>query len=193
MGFDFGAFNEEFYKKKGYARGPPDKTIKELAEILSATAPQGHVLDLGAGDGRHALYMAKEGFRVTAVEKCQAALERLEILVKTNSRIQPVQGDITVIEGLPQNHFDAVICTYVVHELQPEQARRITEYVRDHVKPAGYFALSAWLGKFRTHFEQAREQFMEWKEIKSIPGKSYAKKRKRYDKIELLLQKPNGV
>jgi len=183
---------------EGFANERPNEIVEVLAEVLSATAPQGHVLDLGAGDGRHTLYMAEKGLRVTAIEKDQQALEKLETLVKTNSliqpsRIQPVQGDITMIEGLPQNHFDAVICTYVVHELQPEQARRITEYVRDHVKPAGYFALSAWLGKFRTHFEQAREQFMEWKEIKSIPGKSYAKKRKRYDKIELLLQKPNGV
>ena len=39
--------------------GEPTKTVERLAELLSS----GLMLALGAGDGRHALYLAKKGFQ----------------------------------------------------------------------------------------------------------------------------------
>jgi dihydroneopterin aldolase len=40
--------------------------------------PQGTALDVAAGHGRHALYLASRGYRVDAVDRDAAALERLE-------------------------------------------------------------------------------------------------------------------
>ena len=50
----------------------PDPTlVKEIASL-----PPGRALDLGAGDGRNAIWLASRGWRVTAVDFSGVALER---------------------------------------------------------------------------------------------------------------------
>lgn len=49
----------------------PDPLIVRVADQL----PAGHALDLACGAGRHALYLAARGWRVTAVDGAPAALD----------------------------------------------------------------------------------------------------------------------
>ena len=66
---------ERFYEKTPgtSSYGNPTDLIRKITDIL----PNGTVLDLGAGDGRHALYLASQGFEVTAVDLSEAGLEKL--------------------------------------------------------------------------------------------------------------------
>ncbi len=50
----------------------PDPTLVEICAAL----PAGRALDLGAGDGRNAIWLAGRGWRVTAVDFSPVALER---------------------------------------------------------------------------------------------------------------------
>lgn len=56
----------------GEAGGPrePDPLIVLAADVL----PAGHAIDLACGAGRHALYLASRGWRVTAIDGAPAAL-----------------------------------------------------------------------------------------------------------------------
>lgn len=58
--------------------GEPVKTVERLAELM----PLGFVLDLGAGDGRNALYLARKGFTVKAVDLSEAGIAKLNRLAK---------------------------------------------------------------------------------------------------------------
>ena len=52
--------------------GPEPFLVEELASVA------GPVLDVAAGDGRNALWLARQGFAVTAVDIAPAAIARLE-------------------------------------------------------------------------------------------------------------------
>ncbi|MDQ3421899.1 MAG: methyltransferase domain-containing protein, partial [Actinomycetota bacterium] len=50
----------------------PNATVEEIVGQL----PPGRALDLGAGEGRHAVWLAQRGWRVTAVDFSEVGIER---------------------------------------------------------------------------------------------------------------------
>jgi SAM-dependent methyltransferase len=80
--------------------------------------PGGSALDLACGHGRHSLWLAQQGLRVTAVDRDQNALAELSA---GQPSIQTLQADL---EGqpwpLPGQTFDAVVVTnYLWRPLWP--------------------------------------------------------------------------
>lgn len=66
-------WSDRYKKRTGELKGPA-LFIKDNITSLK----KGTVLDLASGDGRNSIYLAKEGFKVTAVDFSEEALERLE-------------------------------------------------------------------------------------------------------------------
>lgn len=62
-------------------RAEPDESLVELVSPL----PPGRAVDLGAGEGRNSLWLAREGWDVVAVDASEVALDRL-------SRAAAVEG-----------------------------------------------------------------------------------------------------
>ncbi len=189
---------DELYRAKlqdaarGFANNPVKKTAKRLAEILSPRGPDGRrkILDLGAGDGRHTLYFADKGFEVTAVDKSEPAIGILEVMARHNPRIHPVRADITQIELLPEEQFDAAICTYVMQDLSQPQAIAAAEYLRDHVVKGGYLVAAVFLGKYKSIFHKhIQPLFQGWSTVKEEKGKTQTVALCNYDTLEILLQK----
>ncbi len=63
---------EDYFPKK-YGSNP---VHSEVLEAMQTVRP-GRALDLGCGQGRNALFLAKQGFEVTAVDQNELALEIL--------------------------------------------------------------------------------------------------------------------
>ena len=70
----------------------------------------GRVLDLACGSGRHAVWLAKQGFSVTAVDRDPEAIASLQRLALPNLQAEPMdlEGDGWPLEG---RAFDAVVVT----------------------------------------------------------------------------------
>ncbi|MEF9952569.1 MAG: methyltransferase domain-containing protein [Clostridium sp.] len=62
------------YLAKEFSPGEPDRFLIDNIFLLSP----GSVLDLASGDGRNSIYLAKKGFKVTAVDFSIEALKRLD-------------------------------------------------------------------------------------------------------------------
>ena len=84
---------------------------KELAEL----AP-GRALDLGAGEGRHALWLARTGWSVVAVDFSPAGLDRGRAMAtmekEVGGRIEWVAADLRTFVPEPQG-FDLILLSYV--------------------------------------------------------------------------------
>ena len=80
------------------AETPVPAVLREVIEGPRAIKP-GRALDLGCGMGRHAIYLATHGWRVTGLDSAGRALhtarERAE---KAGVNIDFVRGDVTRIE-----------------------------------------------------------------------------------------------
>ena len=66
--------DDEYLNKEKSTFGNPSKEVKELVPYLKKDAK---ILDVGCGDGRHALYLASLGFQVDAFDLSKNAIEKL--------------------------------------------------------------------------------------------------------------------
>jgi len=92
-----------------HAHGEPSPVV--LAE-LEGLAP-GRALDLGCGNGRHAMWLAERGWQVTAVDFSTEALRQArERSVATSVDVDWVEADLTEYEPERQA-FDLVLVAYL--------------------------------------------------------------------------------
>lgn len=88
----------------------PNVRLTETVESL----PPGDALDLGCGNGGDALWLARRGWRVTAVDISAVAVERLTGLARSHGlddRITAEQHDLQ--ESFPQGAFDLISAHYL--------------------------------------------------------------------------------
>ena len=130
----------------------PNSLLVQVAELL----PPGHALDLACGNGRNAHYLAKLGWRVTAVDSSPAALAH-------------VRGVETHLADLEKHEFAIepsaydLICDffYLQRDLFPA--------IREGVRPGGVFAGAVHLVTpghnpcFALHPGELRSEFAGWK------------------------------
>lgn len=99
----------------------------------AGTLPAGSALDLGAGEGRNAVWLAQQGWQVTAVDFAQAGLAKAAKLAATAEvNVSTVCADLTTYTP-PLAIFDLVIVLYlhlpapqrqVIHRLGRRRGRR---------------------------------------------------------------------
>jgi 2-polyprenyl-3-methyl-5-hydroxy-6-metoxy-1,4-benzoquinol methylase len=92
-------------------------TPNQFVEAEVAPLPPGRALDLAAGEGRNALWLAERGWQVTAVDFSAAALATGRSLAEAAGadvagRIAWVEGDLATWTGAPES-YDLVVCLYV--------------------------------------------------------------------------------
>lgn len=132
-------------------RKPEDDVIRWAATL----APGARILDLGAGVGRHALWLAAQGFDVTALD---AAPEGLAEIAR--------QGSVTTQQGrmdsLPfeTGTFDHVLSWNVIYHGDEDVLLRTIGEIRRVLKPGGSY-LGTMLSKRRLPHELAKAEGRE--------------------------------
>ena len=83
--------------------------VTTMEYIHRYTKPGAKVLEIGAGTGRYSIALAKEGYKVTAVELVES---NLEVLRKNSSDIIDIvsyQGDAINLGRFEDNQFDVTL------------------------------------------------------------------------------------
>ena len=88
----------------------------QFVEAECADLPTGRALDLAAGEGRNAIWLARRGWDVTAVDFSQVALDKGRTLAgvstgSTTGRIEWVCADATA--WTPEDSYDLVVIAYL--------------------------------------------------------------------------------
>ncbi len=107
-----------------------------LVETLGLLRP-GRALDLGCGEGRNALHLARNGWEVTAVDFSEVALDRLKAAsTEGELNIDIVCEDFNLYIQRVNKKFDLV----VVANIHPASEERFKMYsqIRDLVNPGGH-------------------------------------------------------
>ena len=110
---------DEFYRQ--YESVKAEEVHQNWIRLLDNVAP-GKALDVGAGSGRDARFLAGRGFAVTAVEPADALREQAKKL----SQQLPIQWLSDLLPGLPkvqalQQQFDLILLSAVWMHLSPDQ------------------------------------------------------------------------
>ncbi len=107
-------------------------------ELVSPLQP-GRALDLACGEGRHALWLARQGWRVTAVDFSRVGLEKATArAVGLGVEIECVHADLHDYRP-PADAFDLVLLAY----MHPDPARRASLFARaaEPLRPGGHLLL----------------------------------------------------
>lgn len=117
-----------------YASRDAKVPVHPSAIVLETTAnlKAGEALDVGMGNGRNAVYLARKGWKVTGID---ASNEAVKLATAEAQRLN------TVVEGVVGNfetydpgrgRYDLILCTYAA-SLATSQARKMI----DALKPGG--------------------------------------------------------
>lgn len=121
-------------------------SIRPFIKLVLKYKKAGSVLDLGSGVGRHSLFLAKKGFKVTAVDnksELMAALKALARLQKLPINI--IKDDVTTY--LPKKKFDVLISTMVLHFIPPKTQAKMIATMQNHTTKNGLNVLSSYTDK----------------------------------------------
>jgi tellurite methyltransferase len=111
---------------------PPSIFLRQVLEADSWQFPPGRALDIAAGKGRNALYLAERGFEVVAVDISKVALDvaRLHAQQK-HLEIDFQQSDLEQV-GFPEGEYDLILnINYLQRSLFPKIKAALR--VRGHV------------------------------------------------------------
>jgi len=122
----------------------PERTEREVEGLreMVALPPGGEVLDVACGWGRHAISLARAGFRVTGLDLSETLLERgRKRAAAAGVEVGFVRGDMREIPW--RGRFDAVLSLYssLGYFLSDEEDLRVLRGAREALRPDGVFVV----------------------------------------------------
>jgi len=109
---------------------------------VSGMMPPGDLLCLAEGEGRNAVFLARQGHRVVAVDSSVVGLAKAARLAGENGvRIETVTADLAAFAMEP-GRWDAIVSIFC--HLPPQVRRVLHRKVVEGLRPGGLFILEAY-------------------------------------------------
>jgi SAM-dependent methyltransferase len=133
---------DDRYAVDEYVYGTSPNTF--LAEHYQQL-PKGKVLCLAEGEGRNAVFLAEQGYDVTAVDNSAVGLEKAQKLAQQRGvAIETVVADLAHFD-LGQSKWDGIVSIFC--HLPPAMRQRVHAQIPNALKPNGIFLLEAYCPK----------------------------------------------
>jgi SAM-dependent methyltransferase len=130
---------------EGFTYGArPNQFVAAAAPDLPAGA---ELVDLGSGEGRNAVWLAEQGFRVTAVDFSEAGLNKTRALARQRGvAVETVRADLGFWR--PERQWDVAVCTFL--HLRLAERLRFYTAVQAALRPGGLFVAEWFRPEQRT-------------------------------------------
>jgi len=144
---------------------------KNNLEIISGAAQEmltykksGSVLDVGTGTGRNALFLAKKGFTVTALDSIKSKLIALKKIAKEQG-ITLYFKHANIVTFKPTKKYDIVLALVSLHFLKDTQVSKTIENIKQYTKSGGLNVITVHT-KQNTNKSHARPHLFRKNELK---------------------------
>ncbi|HEX8161158.1 MAG TPA: class I SAM-dependent methyltransferase [Pyrinomonadaceae bacterium] len=130
---------DERYSAEGYAYGTkPNEFLEENVDHI----PKGRVLSLAEGEGRNAVFLAKRGYAVTAVDASLVGLNKARKLAEENGvAVEFIHADLADYD-LGENKWDGIVSIFC--PLPSSLRKQLYKKVEAALKRNGVFLLEAY-------------------------------------------------
>jgi SAM-dependent methyltransferase len=135
--------------KHGWGVNDPSPYARKFLTRLKRIIPKGRLVDIGCGEGRHAIMASRLGFKVTAVDYEPLALKRAQRFAKEKGAkgIDYRTADILHMP-VPETVFDIVLDYGCLHHQRKADWPDYKASVLRVLSPHGFFILSVFSPKF---------------------------------------------
>jgi tellurite methyltransferase len=115
---------DQIYKAPGYVFGKePSDFLKEQLHLLPLKN-QARVLDIAMGEGRNAVFLAKQGFDVEGVDLSEVAIEKANRLARENHvSIRAIEADLNQYVIKPESYDVILNIDYLQRNLIPQMKK----------------------------------------------------------------------
>ncbi len=137
---------ESRYDTEEYYWGvKPSEMCFEVMKLLPPTKPL-RVLDIGCGEGKDAVFFAKNGYKVSAFDITQSGIDKAKRLAEQH-RVNVNFFRADVKDFRLESEFDVIFCSGVLHYIPNELREEIFKNYRSHTSAGGLNAMNAFVKK----------------------------------------------
>lgn len=138
---------ERLYEGEDYYWGlEPAEFLPGLASLLSGRKGEIKVLDIGCGEGKDAVYMAQQGFSVTAFDITESGIKKTKALASRRGvELCAYVADINAFTLTEQ--FDVIYSTGTIQYLKDDAIDGFFEKIKKHTNPGGLHYFNVFVDK----------------------------------------------
>ena len=130
---------DERYSVKEYVYGTKPN---EFLEANASSIPKGKVLSLAEGEGRNAVFLAKQGYSVTAVDASLVGLEKAKKLADDNGvSVEFIHADLRDYD-FGKNQWDGIVSIFC--PIPSAFRKQLYKKLESGLKKNGVFLLEAY-------------------------------------------------
>ena len=137
---------EKKYDAEEYYWGiVPNEMCYEIMKRKPPIRPY-KVLDMGCGEGKDAVFLAKNGYAVSAFDASEKGLEKAKELARQNHvEVNFFKADINEYE--PEEEYDIIFSSGTLHYLSLKHRERLIQSIKKHTLNGGMHALNVFVKK----------------------------------------------
>ena len=142
------SYFKDAYKDKKYFFGVEPSEI--CYEILKKYPPGKYrrILEIGCGEGKDAVFFARNGYEVTAFDIAEAGIEKAKFLADTNRvDIDLFCADLFLYHIEEAKEFDIIYSKRVFHVLTKKQREEILSHYKEHTSSGGVNVIEVFVQK----------------------------------------------
>ena len=117
-------------------------------DILKLFPPDGHkkLLEIGCGEGKDALFFARNGYEVTAFDIAQSGIDKLQKMAdRYNVPINAFRADM--MEYRLTESYDIIYSSRSLHHIRPTVRKKVIEHFQENTKEGGYNVMNVFVKK----------------------------------------------
>ncbi len=135
------AYNQAYSSTPNLFGAEPDMVLVNHIHLLDKSKP---VLDIGSGQGRHALYLARHGFEAVALDPSGEATHQLQTTADHEQLpILCIEGMIESFEA-ESGRFGTVLVFGLIQIFTWEQTRDLIARINELIAPGGHVIFTGW-------------------------------------------------
>ncbi len=160
-------FDRAYTEHEKIFDGKPHANVETIVTLLP---PHSSVLDLGAGNGRDAVYLAEHGAEVTAIDISSVGLELLrKKAAERGVNIKIIESNLRDFD-FKDKSYDAIVCNFALHMFLRPFGPALVKKVQDHTKPGGLNAVGVLMkeGDFYPKVLNKDRFFLDPNELKEL-------------------------
>lgn len=148
LGYDSLKFTnyEDWYRSEDYYWGlTPNKLCFEIMKLKPLVKPY-RVLDIGCGEGKDSVFLARNGYQVTAFDIAESGLVKArELAKKSGVYVNFIKANL--LDYQLENNYDIIFSSGVFHYIPEKMRKEYIDHLKNHTNEHGICVINVFVEK----------------------------------------------